>query len=188
MSKDFDLSRAFQAVLVGDEKTLWVGQPSRLPFVASGVPFLVFGCLWGAFDYFGFIRHMGGKNGFPLGFAIPFFALHLIPFWGSIVNMIRLCLVVGNTYYAVTSKRILIRGGVWGTSFQSIDFDQIGNVEVKAKPSAATSVKGSIRFYTKQPITNRGRGTLTSFVGISNPFEVFKLVKQIHDPQLPRVA
>ena len=56
------------------------------------IPVLILGLLWGSFDYFGFIRH--AKN-MPLGFAVPFFTLHLIPFWGSILNMVRLFLVHG---------------------------------------------------------------------------------------------
>lgn len=188
MSRDLDLPRVFQAVLVGDEKILWVGTPARLPYVASGIPFFVFGCLWGAFDYFGFIRHMGGKNGFPLGFAIPFFAIHLVPFWAGILNMARLVLGVGNTYYAVTSTRLLIRGGVWGTNFRSIDFDQIGNLELSASPIASVAGSGSIRFYSKQLTTKGGRPQLATFAGVKNPYEVFKLVKQVHDAQLPRVA
>ena len=188
MSKDLDLPRMFQAVLVGDEKILWVGQPAPLPYVISGIPFFVFGCLWGAFDYFGFIRHMGTNSGFPLGFAIPFFAIHLIPFWAGILNMVRLCVNVGNTYYAVTSTRLMIRGGAWGTSFQSIDVEKIGNLEVSANPTAGASATGSLRFYSTVPTAKGTQNRLATFVGITNPYEVFKLVKQIHDERLPRVA
>ena len=187
MLNDAYLPQAFQAIRDKDEKILWAGQPARAPFLVSGIPFLIFGCLWFSFDYFGFIRHMGGKSGIPLGFAIPFFALHLIPFWGSLLNMLRLLLVVGNTYYAVTPKRLMMRSGFWGTDFTSIDFDQVANLEVSVNPIENASGVGSIRFYARAPFMN-GRAILARFVGVTNPYDVFKLVKQIHDGQLPKVA
>ena len=188
MITDASLPMAFQVIRDKDEKILWAGKPTRAPFLVSGLPFLFFGCIWGSIDYFGFIRHMGGPNGIPLGFAIPFFALHLFPFWGSVLNMLRLALVVGNTYYAVTPKRLMMRSGFWGTDFRSIDFDQIANLEVSVNPIENASGVGSIRFYSKMPSANGNRVTLVSFVGIRDPYEVFKLVKKTLDEQSPRVA
>jgi PH (Pleckstrin Homology) domain-containing protein len=177
MLTDASLPQAFQAVRDKDEKFLWVGMPARVPFLVSGIPFLVLGCIWGSIDYFGFIRHMGGPHGIPLGFAIPFFALHLFPFWGSILNMVRLTLVVGNTYYAVTSRRLMFRSGFWGTDFKSIDFDQIVDLEVNVNPIENGYGVGSIRVVTAG-LTSRGRPIFESFVGISNPYEVFKKIKE----------
>ena len=188
MTLDVSLPQAFQAIIDKDEKVLWAGKPAGLPFLISGIPFLFFGCCWGAFDYFGFIRHMGGKSGFPLGIAIPFFAIHLIPFWGSILNMFRLVLVVGNTYYAVTPRRLLIRSGFWGTDFRSIDLDQIANLEVSVNPIENASGVGSIRFYSKTPSANGGRVSLGTFVGVGSPYDVFKLAKQAHDGLALKVA
>lgn len=69
------------------------------------------------------------------GFAIPFFALHLFPLWASLLNMLRLPLVHGNTFYAVTSKRLMLRSGFWGTDFRAIDYDRIADLEVNVNPS-----------------------------------------------------
>jgi hypothetical protein len=188
MITDANLPMAFQVIRDKDEKFLWVGMPARAPFLVTGLPFLFVGCIWGSIDYFGFIRHMGGSHGIPLGFAIPFFALHLFPFWGSIINMLRLVLVVGNTYYAVTPKRLMMRSGFWGTDFRTIDFDQIANLEVSVNPIENASNVGSIRFYAKVSMANGNRGTLGSFVGVANPYEVFKLIRKALDEQQPRAA
>jgi hypothetical protein len=88
-----NLPPQFGAVLDQNEKILWVGNPTLIPFLLSGVPFLIIGLIWGSFDYFGFIRHMGHGAGPEMGFMIPFFALHLLPFWLGVGNMVRLCLV-----------------------------------------------------------------------------------------------
>ena len=188
MISDSSLPQAFQAIRDKDEKVLWTGQPDRLPFLISGIPFLFFGLCWGAFDYFGFIRHMGGRNGIPLGFAIPFFALHLIPFWGSLLNMVRLALVVGNTYYAVTAKRLMLRSGFWGTDFASFDLSQVANMEVTVNPIENAHGVGTITFYSTGLSRNGVRLTLGRFVGIARPYDLYKLIQQAVDGKLPAVA
>jgi hypothetical protein len=189
MLNDASLPQAFQAIRDKDEQVLWAGQPDRLPFVLSGVPLLIFGLIWGSIDYFGFIRHMGGPHGIPLGFAVPFFALHLFPCWASVLNMIRLQLVVGNTYYAVTPKRLLLRSGFWGTDFGTFDLNQVANLDVNVNPIENAHGVGTIRFYSNRVTTNSGRQLLlASFVGIANPYDVYKIVRQAIDTKLPAVA
>ena len=188
MSSDVYLPEAFQAIRDKDEKFLWVGKPARIPFVISGIPFLVFGTLWFCFDYFGFIRHMGGKSGIPLGFALPFFALHLFPFWASVLNIFRLFLVVGNTYYAVSPKRLLLRSGFWGTDFQTVDFDQIANFEVSVNPIENIYGVGTISAMPRLLMTGSRTRGFTRLVGIKNPYEVFKLIKQTSESRPPAAA
>lgn len=188
MSSDVYLPEAFQAIRDKDEKFLWVGKPARIPFLVSGIPFLIFGTIWFSFDYFGFIRHMGGKSGIPLGFAVPFFALHLFPFWASILNMLRLFLVVGNTYYAVSPKRLLLRSGFWGTDFTTIDFDQIANLEVTVNPIENVYGVGTIVAMPRVTFNGSRTRALTRLVGVKNPYDVFKLLKQASETRPPAAA
>ena len=174
MPRDYNVPSAFQAVLDRDERVLWVGAPARMPFLVSGIPFLIFGLFWGAFDYFGFIRHM---NRGQLGFAIPFFALHLFPFWGSILNMLRLYLVADNTCYAVTNRRLMLRSGFWGTDFKAIEFDKIANLEVNVNPIENMYGVGSIRAFCGLT-TSKGARIFDRFVAIAYPYDVFKLIKE----------
>jgi hypothetical protein len=104
--------------------------------------------------------------------------------------MIRLFVVAGNTFYAVTPRRVMIRSGFWGTDFKAIDFEQIASLEVSVNPIEAAFGVGSIRFCPKSFGLNYNRSSLgaPSFAGITNPYDVFKLVKQAHDKQLPAVA
>ena len=176
MITDADLPQAFHAVKDKDERFIWVGMPARVPFLVRGIPFLIFGCIWGSIDYFGFIRHMGGPHGIPLGFAIPFFTLHLFPFWGSVLNMVRLFLIVGNTYYAVTTKRLMLSAGFWGTDFKAIDFDRIVGLEVDVNPIEKAYGVGSIRAFAGL-MTSRGRPIFDAFVGIPSPYDVYKKIK-----------
>ncbi|HTN43628.1 MAG TPA: PH domain-containing protein [Nitrospiria bacterium] len=165
----------FDAVKDKDEQIYWVGKPALIPFVATGIPILIVGMLWGAFDYFGIIRNMPGHM--P-GFAIPFFALHLFPFYGSVLYMAHLFLVRGNTFYAYTNKRLMMRSGVWGTDFNAIDYDKVSDIEVNVNPIENLFGVGTVRAFSGR-VNDKGGRIYDSFIAISNPYEVFKKIKEV---------
>ena len=165
----------FEAVRDQDESMLWIGKPAFVPFLCTGIPFLAIGLAWGAIDYFGFIRHM--PSGMS-GFAIPFFALHLFPFWGSILNMVRLYLVFNNTSYAITNRRLMMRSGFFGIDFKAIDYDKIVDLEVDIGPIENLYGVGTIRAFTGSLGDSR-RGASDRFVAIASPYEVFKQIKKV---------
>jgi len=175
MEYDLSLNPYFASVLDDKEQLLWAGRPHFWLFMLSGIPFLVLGLCWGAFDYFGVIRNIPGSMA---GFAIPFFAFHLFPFWGSILNMLWLMLAHRNTVYAVSNRRLIIRTGVWGIDFKTVDFDKVTNLDVTVNPLEKMVGAGSIRF--DSGATNAKGATLyTTFTGIDQPYDVFKHIKQI---------
>lgn len=172
-----DLPRQFESVKDPDEEFLWVGEPSFVPFILTGVPLLAFGLAWGAFDYFAFIRHMR-LNSSAYAVMIPFFLIHLAPFWTGILNMARLFLVHKNTFYAVTNKRVMMMSGFWGIDFKSIDFDKISDVEVNVNPLENLLGVGTLRFYSGR--SNRNGNLVTdNFIAVPSPYDVFKQVKTV---------
>ena len=175
MITDFRLPPQFEAVKDKDEEIFWVGKPNFTAFVIRGIPFLVLGLIWGAIDYFGFIRHMSGDMA---GFAIPFFMLHLFPFYGSILNMVRLFLIHGNTCYAFTNKRLMMRSGFWGTDFKAIDYDKISDIEVTVNPIENMLGVGTVQAFSGR-ISDKGGRIYDKFIGIEKPYEVFKMIKEI---------
>lgn len=175
MTTDFRLSPQFEAVKDSDEEILWTGKPNFTAFIVRGIPFLCIGLIWGAFDYFFFIRNMGAEMA---GFAVPFFALHLFPFWGSILNMIRLFLVHGNTCYAFSNKRIMMRSGFWGTDFKIIDYDKISDLEVNVNPIENMLGVGTIQAFSGR-VTDKGGRIYDKFIGIKKPYEIFKRLKEV---------
>lgn len=168
----------FEPIRDKDEEIYWVGKPAFVPFIITGIPFLIFGLLWGAFDYFGFIRHMNKMPNDFAGFAIPFFALHLLPFWLSILNMLRLFLVHGNTYYAFSNKRLLARSGFWGTDFKTVDYDKISDMEVNVNPIENMFGVGTIQAFSGRT-TSKGAKIYDRFIAVANPYEVFKRIKEV---------
>jgi|694.fasta_scaffold45352_4 hypothetical protein len=173
-----NLPPQFDAVLDQDEKVLWVGNPTWIPFLLSGLPLLVFGLIWGSFDYFVIILHMGHGKGAPMGFMVPFFALHLFPLWLGVGNMLRLCLVFGNTCYAFTNKRIMLRTGFWGIDFKSIDFDRLQETDVTVNPLENLLGVGTIKMFSGG-VTAKGAPTFNYFIGIDHPYEVYKQLKTV---------
>jgi hypothetical protein len=174
MLTDANIPPAFQAVLDKDERVLWLGTPARVPFLLSGLPLLVFGLIWGSIDYFGFIRRM---KGVPLGFAIPFFALHLLPLWAGLLSVLRLFLVHGNTCYAVTDRRLMIRSGFWGTDFTAVNFDGLVDLTVSVNPIENLFGVGSIGAFCGRT-TSKGSRVYDRFVAVANPYGVFKQIKE----------
>jgi hypothetical protein len=181
MTTSGNLPPKFQGILDDNEKVLWIGGPKFLPFILTGVPFLIVGLIWGCIDYFGFIQHMfkpGTDFGPGLGFIIPFFALHLFPFWGSILNMVRLGLIHGNTFYASTNKRLLLRTGFWGTDFKSVDYDKIQDLQVSVNPIENLLGVGTVRAFSGAT-SNRGVQIYDAFRAVENPYEVYRQIKQV---------
>lgn len=173
-----NLPPQFGAVLDQNEKILWVGNPTLVPFLLSGVPLLILGLVWGSFDYFGLIRHMDKMRGEAAGFMIPFFALHLFPLWLGVGNMIRLFLVFWNTCYAFTNKRVMIRSGFFGIGFKSIDFDRIQEMDVTVNPIENILGVGSIKMFSGAT-GNNGVRSFDFFMGIENPYQVYKQLKTV---------
>ena len=169
------LPEQFRTVKDDDEDFIWLGEPAFLPFVCTGIPFLIIGICWGAFDYFGFIQHMSSKMA---GFAIPFFALHLFPFWGSILNIFRLVLAHKNTFYAITNKRVMMRSGFWGIDFNAIDYDKISDIQVTVNPLENMLGVGTLHFSAGK-VGSKGNPLTDDFIAITNPYEVFKKVKTV---------
>jgi len=173
-----NLPQQFHTVKDADENFIWVGEPMFFPFLCTGIHFLIIGLLWGAIDYFGFIQHMGSQKGFPVGFAVPFFTLHLFPFWGSILNMLRLILVHKNTFYAITNKRVMMRSGFWGIDFNAVDYDKISDIQVTVNPLENILGVGTIRISAGK-VSSKGSPLTDDFIAVKNPYEVFKKLKTV---------
>lgn len=178
MLQDPKLPPEFEAVIEPGEKILWTGRPVFWPFVLHAVPILIFGLLWGLFDL-GILGHAAsGSKGRTDLFMYVFIFLHAFPAWGSIGYAIYLMLVFGNTVYGYTNRRLLMRSGVIGTSFKSIDYDTIQELDVNVGIIDRLFGTGSIRAYSGRT-TSKGARIWDQFVSIANPYDVFKAIKGV---------
>jgi len=179
-----DTEHLFTDIIDRDENLLWTGTPHFAAFMCGGLPFLAIGIIWGILDLGFIVAFMGGmQHGFgprmgpPMLFIVPFFMLHLFPCWGSVLYMVWLYFSHGNTAYAFTNKRVMMRSGVFGIDYQIIDYDRIRDTQVNVGPIEKMFAVGSILFNTGE-VSHKGHPMLKRFAGIENPYDVFRKLKE----------
>jgi hypothetical protein len=190
-------------ILDENEEVYWSGKPNLLGLILNGknIGAIIFGVVWLTFLIpflgvgFGMLGLFGGllgninfdiSSGAPLGgafaigwlvFLIPFlligFATLLAPLWSI--------LAYRNMEYLLTSKRVILSGGIIGKDFTSIDYDQIKNIDVKV---GLFKNFGNIEIFSGE----MGRSNDSVYqkedimYAVGNPYEVFKKLKQYsHD-------
>ena len=169
----------FESVTEPGEKILWQGKPVFLPFVLHAIPMLAFGMFWGAFDLglIGAVSRNPAHQASP-SFLVFFLILHSFPAWGSILYSIYLVLVHGNTLYAYTNRRMLMRGGLFATSFKSIDYDRIQELDVTVGLLDRLFDVGTVRAFSGS-LTSKGARIYDRFVSIRDPYGVYRAIKGV---------
>lgn len=123
-------------ILSKDEKILQRLKPNKrvllLESIFKGLPVVL---LWVAFDTF-FIVMMIVTGAFKenpglIPAVIAFFALHLLPLWLYILNIIKTMAGAKNIEYVFTDKRIIIRSGVIGIDFKNIYYSDVEGINCK---------------------------------------------------------
>jgi len=181
----------FTDILDTNERILWSDKPHMIVHLASGLPMLIIGIIWGILDAFFITGFMGfggpgefGGFGGIVGFLSIFMLLHLMPLWIGIGNMVRLIFVYRNTFFCYTDKRIITKTGFLGVDYKIKDFYNIGNVEVNINPIENMLGVGTIRIdedyvYEGHGKNRRSRRIGDRLYGIQNPYDVFKKLKEI---------
>lgn len=123
-------------ILSKDEKILQRLKPNKrvllLESIFKGLPVVL---LWVAFDTF-FIVMMIVTGAFKenpglIPAVIAFFALHLLPLWLYILNIIKTMAGAKNIEYVFTDKRIIIRSGVIGIDFKNIYYTDVQGINCR---------------------------------------------------------
>jgi hypothetical protein len=176
MPYDPTLARKFDPIREPDEIVSWAGKPHFVPYLFSGLPILFIGCMWGLFD----LNLMRGMRHEQLGFAVPFFALHLFPFWGALLYMLWLLLSFHNVVYALTNKRVILRGGVFAPSFTSYQLSQLSAPAVSVGPIDSSVGAGSVRFTYGYATSSRGAPAAKQerFRAVDDPYDVYRQLNE----------
>ena len=91
-----------------------------------------------------------------------------------------LSLYYKNVYFGYTNKRIVIRKGIFGVDYQTLDIKMIGasDVNVTLFDKILRKNTGSIRFgSTASPLLNANNVSNFMFASIENPYEIYKEIK-----------
>lgn len=172
--KDEDL---FSVVLDKDEKIVKTYRPNKLrAWAATIFTMILFAICFLPFVIFGFLVPEDGGFGSALGILI-----FLIVYCGVMVLMIALW--CNKTVYAVTNKRVLIRTGYIGVDYKSLDYNMVGafTVNVNWIDKILRKNTGSLSFGSMaSPMTNNTVAKF-NFSFITNPYEVYREIKEIID-------
>lgn len=113
---------------------------------------------------------------FYWAFAIPIFWPHLILFIVGSFFTIPFLLVKGynNVYYAYTNKRLIVRHGTFGNSYESLEYKDVTSTSVDVGFLDRKSKTGSITFVS--PSSHHEHEI--EFSNVVNPYQVLNEIKE----------
>lgn len=160
-----------------DEQVLWKGKPKKSAYILGSIfNMLPIGLIWLLFDG-AFIGIMIANNVFKempffviIG-IIAFFAIHLIPVWAWVGNIITSSHKYKNLEYAFTNKRIIIKSGLIGVDFKNIYYSEIESVNLSVGLSDKILKVGDI--YIKS------QGQSQVMFDISDPYFISQKLQEI---------
>ena len=177
----------FAPILQEDEEIIKVIKPNKTRYVYLGglaytllalIPILVMAALFGI--------TIGDSAPTPLVIELSIFGgfilLALIAVWVSLNMSYK------KTFYAYTNKRILIRKGVIGVDYATLDYEMIGglmvNVDFLDRLMKGSDNPGTITFGSSaSPViyTRNCRSAAYAFRNIDHPYEVYRDLKHMVD-------
>ena len=100
----------------------------------------------------------------------------------ALITILFFALSYKNTYYAYTNKRIIIRKGIFGVDYKSLDMGMIGAVEVNVSllDKIVNKNTGSICFGSMASPIN-ANAYMFKFAHISTPYDLYKEIKSTVD-------
>lgn len=176
MTDDFH-SGQHTSVLAAGETILWRGKPKRSAFIATkSLTLLPIAIVWLCLDA-SFIGSMLG-SGSGTWFMIPFFALHLMPVWIWLGNVITASRRWKNTNYYVTSRRIIIQGGYLAINEKSLFYKDIRNTQVKIGLLDKIFGTGDV-LLDEGIVSSKGHPVYTILEDLEDPRQVYHRVQKI---------
>lgn len=173
-------SNEIDKFLVKGETLIWSGKPKKSAFIINkSLMMLPIALLWLAFDSTFIIASLKGGSQM-LWFIIPFFAIHLMPVWIWLGNVLTANKRWQNTKYAITDRRIIITSGFIGAECQTIYYKDIKKVNLKIGIIDKLLKVGDIYFETNDFVpTNNNSIPQTAFLDIENIYEIYPKIQKV---------
>lgn len=174
------MEELFNKILDNDEKIVKVFKPNKCKYffstlMYSGITLLIFALI----GVFAVLFPDDGTQVDKIFVLVPIglYVLFMLLIW------LFSAIYYKNLYYAYSNKRIIIRSGVFGIDFKSLDMSMIGavNVYVSLVDKILRKDTGSIMFgSTASPIGYQSSG-IYKFNHIKMPYETSKEIKSFID-------
>lgn len=116
-------------ILSQGEVELWSGKPKKSAFIVTkSLTMLPLAVIWFLIDFS--IIQSSLQNSKDVWTVLPFFALHLMPVWIWLANVITANRRWTNTAYYVTNRRIIIQGGFFAVNEISLFYKDLRNTRL----------------------------------------------------------
>lgn len=167
----------FEVITEKDEKIVKIIKPVKAKVILSCYAWLLF--IWLATYACGiWIFFLPDIGNWQIGTAVTVSSL-ILP---VLIALPFFLLYHKNRFYAYTNKRIIIRTGVFGIDYKTLDLNAIDavNVYVSFFDKIAGKNTGSLKFGSKaSPLINYGNGSGGyKFYHIEKPYEFYKEIKE----------
>lgn len=130
-NKTFWYNEEQTSPLVEGETLILSAKPKKSAYILNQVlTMMPIAIIWLIFDLTFIIATLSSSPKM-LFFIIPFFALHLFPFWMWLANVLSANKKWQNTKYYITDKRIIIQNGFIGENYQTLYYKDINNVNLR---------------------------------------------------------
>lgn len=174
----------FKDILNSDETVVKVYKPNKLKYwVAKGLYIFLVACLFALLVWSLSFMETTESVDAPPTFNLTIFAVTLsISLVLLIVIIVYLIYFYKNLYYCITSQRVIIRRGVFGTDYKTLDMQMIGatNVRVSLLDKMVRRNTGSIVFGSNSaPMISQG--SVFIFRDIVDPYKESKDIKTTID-------
>ncbi len=173
------MENLFDNILDSDEKIIKVLKPNKFKFFWSSVLGAIIFTLF--FVGFGVMTvtipdELGEVA--PIGVLIVIVAIVVV-----LDFLLIFCTYLSykKRFYAYSNKRVIIRCGVIGVDYKSLDIDMIGAIDVGVGLLDKLFRKntGTISFGSVASPMTAGGGAAFSFYSVQNPYELYKEIKTV---------
>lgn len=181
-TKFMDYENEEVSPLVEGESVIWSAKPKKSAYIINQIIVMMpFALLWLAIDSAILVPMLqSGGASKMLFFIIPFFALHLMPVWIWLGNVLSANKRWQNTKYYVTDKRIIIQNGFVAENYQTIYYKDIRNVDLRVGVIDKMLNVGDVYFDLGNYTTNNGnRTSKTAFLDIENVRDIYSKLQKI---------
>lgn len=178
------MEEVFIDILEKDEKIVKVWRPNRAKFWWFWGFAWFWSLVWMAFIPFGLLFGDGGWHGVSTGFWIGLGVTLGVVVFCIIVAWILGALWLNKRYYAYTGSRILIRGGIIGVDYKSLEFKSLTATVVKVSllDKLVRRNTGAIKFGSAaSPVLSIWSGSHSNqyvFEHIEAPYATLREIKE----------
>lgn len=170
------MEKLFERVLDDDEKIIKVFKPNKTKLYMSHMLVITISLFLGALVGVLAILFPGAEEAEPVWYIV-------FPIGGFILltlgNWLLTYLYYKNVYYAYSNKRIIIRSGIFGVDYKSLDLSVIGavNVYVSLLDKIVRKDTGSLKFGSPSSPIAGEEASAYGFSHITAPYETCKEIK-----------